>query len=275
MAAEGPASVRDERLATTVSLVTLGLAASIILPLPSGSLTFDVLGSPLNIGLAGTAVLAVIIGAITCTGVDATIRACPTLPMRSLPYTATFWCLPALLTLQSMILIRALAWWGYRVMATAGAALILSLVVSAQCASLEEGRPRFAWTRISLAAGAYLAALALYLILYGARFRSAISASGTLVLSAGLALELYRQTDARLGRVWLYALLTGVTMGELTWALNYTRVNTRVGAAFLLLAFYCVTGLTRQHLWGRLTRRVLLEFGVAAVFGLAMLLLLA
>jgi hypothetical protein len=44
------------------------------------------------------------------------------------------------------------------------------------------------------------------------------------------------------------------------------------GGLILLLGFYVATGLANQQLQGRLTRRVLVEYAVVALVGLAVLL---
>jgi len=41
-----------------------------------------------------------------------------------------------------------------------------------------------------------------------------------------------------------------------------------VAGALLLVLFYTLTGLAQQHLWQRLTRRVVLEYVLVAVVGL-------
>ena len=39
----------------------------------------------------------------------------------------------------------------------------------------------------------------------------------------------------------------------------------------LLLAFYVISGVVQQHLWGRLTRRVIVEYAAIGAAGLALL----
>lgn len=277
----GPApEPRSERLGIIVSLVVLGLLLSILTPLPARRISLDVLGSDLTLDLTGSVQLLLIMGALVCAGVDGYIRTHPLLPSRSLWWSATFWFLPMVVTISGLMLLSRVTWWGYQLalIALVGAAFIV--IVIAQYHSITDARSadRLAGGRLAhvfLPVAVYLVALMLYIALYGARLRSVLSATGILLLSAGLALELYRHTGASTGRVWLYGLLTGALMSELTWGLNYTRANARVGGAFLLVAFYVLTGLAQQSLWGRLTRRVALEFAAIALVGLAALALLA
>ena len=72
-------------------------------------------------------------------------------------------------------------------------------------------------------------------------------------------------------RVWLYAGVVGLCMGELTLALNYYLLDVRVAGGLMLLAFYVLTGLAQQHLWQRLTRRVVYEYIAITAGGLAVL----
>ena len=62
---------------------------------------------------------------------------------------------------------------------------------------------------------------------------------------------------------------------ELTWALNYTQLNTRAGAVLLFTGFYVLTGLIQQHLWQRLGRRAVVEYVIALVGGIAVAIVLS
>jgi len=50
------------------------------------------------------------------------------------------------------------------------------------------------------------------------------------------------------------------------------RRHLRPGGLLLLLVFYVATGLANQQLQGRLTRRVLIEYGLVTLVGLVVLL---
>jgi hypothetical protein len=86
-----------------------------------------------------------------------------------------------------------------------------------------------------------------------------------------LALELLRGVHQHLRLTGLYALITGLALGEVTWALNYWTVGRLTGGLLLLLIFYLVTGLSREGLLRRLNRRVLVEFALAALVGLGLI----
>jgi len=65
-------------------------------------------------------------------------------------------------------------------------------------------------------------------------------------------------------------------MGEIVWALSYLKVHSLTAQGtlpiLLLLIFYLITGLSRQGLLKLLSRRILIEFALVALIGLALLL---
>ena len=269
MVAKSPLEARSERLGTLVSLVLVGLLSSLLVPMPARQITLEALGSPLAVNFSGAVQLVVVLGALASAGIDLALRADQRLAARSLWYTSAFWPLPALVAVGGLLAIHAVASRSAQVLLIAATGVALVEVALAQYRSVDS-QPSSRRAMLLLKVSVYLLGLVLLTALYEAQLRSLLSASGVLLLSTGLSLELYRHTEERAGRIWLYALLTGLAMGELTWGLNYTRFSGRAGGALLLLAFYVVTGLAQQHLWARLTRRVIIEYAVMAVAGLAL-----
>jgi hypothetical protein len=72
-------------------------------------------------------------------------------------------------------------------------------------------------------------------------------------------------------RTLLYASVTGIGVGEVTWALNYWPLNGLQGGAFLLAVYYFVTGILTYALHARLRLRVTLEYGVITLAGLLLI----
>ncbi len=73
------------------------------------------------------------------------------------------------------------------------------------------------------------------------------------------------------GRTLAYAAVTGLGVGEVTWALNYWPLNGLQGGAFLLAVYYVTTGILTYALHARLTARVALEYGLLALAGLGVI----
>ncbi len=262
---------RSDRLGALVILVMLGLMLSGLVDLPVRELRLVFLGSDLALRFPGRAQLGIVLAALVCAGVDSIMRRHPLVQHRPLDYTITFWVLPSLLTLSGLIVLNSLAWWGYRIVFIGIVGILLTLIIVAEYRSVDPNDTAQWPARWGLNAAVYLAALIFFVSLYGSKLRSVMSATGVMTSSTLLALDLLRGAQGSSKRIWIYAVLVGVLMGELTWALNYCSTGARTGGALLLLVFYCLTGLLQQYLWGRLSRHVVMEFGTVGVIGMALL----
>ena len=66
-------------------------------------------------------------------------------------------------------------------------------------------------------------------------------------------------------KVLLFSGIIALLVSELAWVLGYWPVSTWTAATMLTLALYLFSGLSYQYLLGRMTHRVLWEFGVVAM----------
>ncbi len=238
--------------------------------------------------------MALLLAAIACTGTEAIVRSHPLVreaeaeaPADRL-HTYVTWTLPGLTALLAAVLIsQAPAFlaalsaalhipeapvWAYRVSAYVLTGLVLVLVVSAEYYTIDRTHRLYGVARFLLNAWAYVLALALFLLIYFTKTRSLVSATEVTVVGAFLALEFLRSAGQPFGRTALYAGIAGLCTGEIIWALNYMRIGWKTGGFLLLLGFYLATGLANQQLQGRLSRRVLAEYGAVALVGLFVLL---
>jgi hypothetical protein len=112
----------------------------------------------------------------------------------------------------------------------------------------------------------YLAAFGLFTLVYQIKERSLISATTTAFVAGLLSLVLLRGAGATRQRTLTHAVMIGLAMGEVTWALNYWVVRELVGGAVLLLIYYVMVGLIEIVLRAELNRRLLAEYlGVGVV----------
>jgi hypothetical protein len=118
---------------------------------------------------------------------------------------------------------------------------------------------------------AYACALALFLLVYQTRTRSLLSGSMVALTAVLLAVELLRSTTQRRDLVLSHAVIVGLVLGETTWALNYWSLPGLTGGLLLLLVFYLIVSLAQHGLQERLTRRVLVEFALFALFALLLI----
>jgi hypothetical protein len=268
-----PAEGRDWKLPgdtilTLVCLVMSGVALLSIGRFPERVFSTQVLGSALSIPIGVRGLSALLLIGLTALGMDSLVRRLVDDARLDLRYSTTFWVLPGLVTLAAIgLLPRQFGQGGSWVITLVLLSALLAVVVVAECGTVHLDRPYYRVARLGLNLATYAAAFALYASIYGAQWRSLISSTGIILVTFPLALELLRSTEAQLGTTWIYAGIIALVTGQISWPLNALGLRALYGGAFLLLVFYTLCGLCQQHLAGRLSRRVALEFLVlAAVF---------
>jgi hypothetical protein len=276
---------RDERLAILTSFVVVGAIASALVALPSREFVLELFGSELALRFTGPVQTLALLLLLLCGGLDALVRTPAEVSGPSVSseapsaspflYRAAYYALPVTVTTIGVVAVHSLQWWGYVVAAGVLLGLLLAGVIAMQRATHTLSTPTHRLMRLVLNAIAYALALGLFGLIFATRVRSVVTASATMLIAGLLSTELYRNSTSSPARIWLYAGLTGLLMGQLTWALNYGAFSTTVGAALLLLAFYAATGIVQQHLWNRLTQRVMIEYIVVYLVGLAAIALFA
>jgi hypothetical protein len=204
--------------------------------------------------------------------------------------TPDLFILPAALVLGAVLFLQLLS---------SGAAIVAGLVVTGALLfavfwaehRLRRGLadPHLATTLLSVVG--YLAAFALFAAIYQAKARTIVSAPAIVLITFLLAARQFRLSDEAAGvtggdvatppagrqeagegrapwsRALFYAAAAALATGEITWALNYWPLNGLFGGAFLLSAFYFLIGVLSHHLRGRLTTRLLAEYGTVAAAG--------
>ncbi len=261
-----------ERISAVLSLSLIGLALYFVLDFPAQTATVSLFATPLSITRPHQWLMAFLLVALTMVGTDRVMRSHPDLIQRRLSYLASCWMLPGLLVLlatQTLGLAATPVIWG---IALVGVGVLLGLTLMAEYRQLVPGTSPVWWAYLWRQLLGYGLALALFVVIYHTRSRSALSATAILLVSAMAALALLRHTPDTTGRMWLFALVIGLIMSQITWALNYWRADTLSVALFLLLIFYVLNGIAQQHLSGKFSRRSLWAFGGVAVMALLLIL---
>ncbi len=250
-----------------VAIVLLGLAISNLVELPIPIVSFAALGSPTVLYLSPSWVVGGVLVALVASGSYSLARSRPEVRSRGHLYALTFAGLPSAVTVVALFSLRLLAPWtsfGAGLLLTG---LLLAAIFVAHYHLFQEGSSLPAYWGLNLAV--YGVAAFLYVVIYAMKVRSLLSASGISLLSAALAVETLRGEEPK--RSWLYALICGLIMGQITWTLNYWGVGALAGGSVLLLTFYLVVGLARQHLQGRLGKGNVAEFVLLAGLGAVIL----
>jgi hypothetical protein len=261
-----------DRLSVFIGVIVLTPILIRFVKVPPRGVKLDVLGSPVAFEMTDTWVTVGMLIALSCMGANAVIRAHPRMSEPNPPRTFTYWILPGLTGLIAALLLeRAQTWplWWAGLLLTGS---VIALVVLAEFATVDPYVLGYARARLILNVVAYTLALVCFTLIYGTRGRSVITASAISIVGFVLALELLNTTEVLLRRAGLYALLTGLLLGESAWALNYWQLSNLAGGMILLLVFYTVVGIVQQLLLSRLTRRTLVEFAVVSAIAFALIL---
>lgn len=260
-----------------LGLLVVGLGLSDYLPLPSPVLALRPPGglSGLELSLTPARQVSLVVALLACAVVDGTMRDHSRPASAGLAQTAPFWVLPGLTILVAFALFEGLAGPLLKVLGMAGAALSVILIVTAQLHTLDLRDPWFGLARLGLNTVAYAVAFVIYLLAQTLPSRGAAATPLVAASSALVAAQLLASPRSSARRTWGTAALVGLMMAEVAWALSPGVVTPLVAGFVLLLVFYGLTGVLQQHLWGRLERRVVVEFFVVAALAFALLLKLA
>jgi hypothetical protein len=262
-----------DHLSVLIAVLLLGSVLFRFIELPTQVWTLEALGSPLEIRITGTWLLAALMVGLVCTGTNLVLHDHPLLEENPGRPIYVSWILPGVMAgLSAFLLARApsLPLW---IATLTLVGLCISLTVSAEYTAISPEAHGYPLARLGLNVLAYLLAFALFTIIYQSRTRSLVTGTLTLLTAALLALDLLSVADVRFRRVVLFAGIVGLITGESTWALNYWQISTWAGGLFLLLIFYIAVNVAHQHLLERLSASVLVEFAVIAAIVLAIILL--
>jgi hypothetical protein len=249
-----------ERISLVVSLTLIGLALFFIIDLPTRVLSFELFGTPLSMEFSQRWIMAAILGSIASSGTDAVVRAHPASTAQDFGYHIIAWILPGSLVILATWLLALAPTAFHWMLGLVAGGLLLWLVILGEYHLVYPSHAGHRIARLWLSLVGYGLALIFFVLIYQSRTRSAISATGILVLSGGFALSILRPGPLHVRRTWLFAGLIGFGMGQLTWVLNYWQLKPTAGGLFLVLAFYLMTGLARQELGQRLGRWTTVEF---------------
>jgi hypothetical protein len=281
-----------DRASVLVWVALMGLIAQRVLALPSRELSATVLGSPITLTISTNTVLGVLLAALVASGTEAVVRAHPLArsagwiqPQAIVPQEATphglpsvapilrwvFWALPVALVVVALFLLPVApsqTYWVLGLMLTGAA---LGVAMAGVYYTVDPFARGYRRARLGMNALTYGVALVLFLVVYQSRARSIVSATEVMFVSGLLALELLRGSGRPTLMITLYAGITGLILGQVTWALNYWRLSSLTGGLVLLVVFYDVVGLAQNALQGRIGRRVLIEYGLISLAAMALI----
>ena len=266
-------TLNRERLSVIIALVLLSLALIPLLNTPGRSVGGSVLGSKLDIEITAPGLVTLLAAALACAGMDTLLRSHPYVRSGRAGPTAIFWILPALTVIAAaQWLSRATTGsdWALKLLASG---IALWIVIRAEFGTIDPDAPLAGQWRILLNVAAYVLAFVLFAAMWETRIRSVITASLMSITAFLLSVDLTSSTRSVARRALLHSAVVAIVLGECAWALNYWRADTVTAGLALVLVFYALSGIAVQHLFDKLTRRVVVEFGAVILAAIALLLI--
>ena len=267
-----PAINRD-RLSVLIGLILLALALIPLVSAPVRTVGASVLGSELGIPITPGGLITLLAAALACAGVEMLIQPHPRVRSGQARPTFVFWILPALTVIAaSQWLNRAQngVAWALQLLVSGAA---LWLIIRAEYGTIDPDAAAAGRWRLMLNVLAYLLAFGLFAMIWETRARSLITATLMAVAAFLTSIDLMWVTRAGARRVLTHGAVVALIIGECAWALNYWRATTGTAGLALVLIFYAFSGVATQHLFSKLTRRVLIELAVVIAAALLLLIL--
>ena len=201
-------------------------------------------------------------------GMDGVLRSHPSSPFARFDDSASFLFLPALLTLGGGLFLEDVVsgYWS----APIGALTIIGFaaVFNGQYLSVDGRWPVYPTARLVVSICAYVAAFALFSVVYEFDVGLLGAAFSVGLISILLALEILRETTSQPRTVIIYTGAIGLLLAQLTWAVHFVPLEGFLAAAFLLLAFYVASGVAQNYLLRQLDLTTAGEFAAVAAVGL-------
>ncbi|MCJ7551680.1 MAG: hypothetical protein MUQ30_18570 [Anaerolineae bacterium] len=229
----------------------------------------QILGSPLGFTFGGGALLMLLVVGLVATGTLSILQDHPLRETKERPLIFALITPSMGALLVSVFLIQAATWAMWMATLILGGATI-GLLVHLSYQALSPRSPTYPGARTLLNVVDYLVGFVLFSLILGQQGRALITAPGVVLLSGLLILDLLSATSVQSSQVLLYSGTIAVLEGELAWVLGYWPISTWTAATMLTLGLYVWSGIGYQHLLGRLTRRIIVEF---VVIGLLMFIL--
>jgi hypothetical protein len=201
--------------------------------------------------------------------VDGTVRTNPQWLADNSFSGLVYTILPALAVVGSGLFVdQALN--GYARPATAaGAALFVGVTAFGEYHTVDYGSRLYGAMRLVLAVGTYLAAFAVYSVVFSMDLSLWESALAIGVTSTALSIELLRESRLLGSSSVLVGIAIGVTLAELRIALYFFPTDGLLAGAITIIGFYLATGIVHHLLDHDLEPATLSEYLLVAAVGTA------
>ncbi len=266
--------VDRDRLGVITGALLLALALSRFLQMPARPLNLARLGLDVVLSVSSGALIAGIVAGMAVAGMISLIYSHPRARQEPVDHSIMYTIVP---TLWACALAFALPQLENPVLWAAAllvGGLVFALALTLEYAAIERQPKRSLTWQWAYMACVHLTALAVLIVIYAQRAPSIIASLLAGLAATLLATRFYWSNAGRLTEAAVYGSIVGILMAQMAWAINYWRLSNLQGGLLLFVCFYVLAGLIQQHRLYRLSRQVLVEYGLAALLT-ALLALLA
>jgi hypothetical protein len=251
-----------------LALMALAPVVLEIIELPNRRSTYNIFGSELSIVISTDLLLLVLLPALACAGADWVIRDHPDVRDGEVPFLFPFWVAPGFAAFALATALTQIMLWELWIIVLFTGVFAIGLLLMAEYVSLSPNSRGYIFARLLLTSCVYGIAFILFTFIYGARERSLISATLTLLVAFGLSLDLLSPHIIGLRSAMIQGVVISLMVGQATWAINYWNISNLAAGVILLTIFYVLAGLAQQYFQDRLTRTVLAEFAGVSIMAL-------
>ena len=212
--------------------------------------------------------------------IDGIIRSKPDGLSRQALDTAPYLLVPVLLALAAGFFLEATVSGYWRLLAAAVSGGLMAIALYGEYVSVDTNDQLYPTGRFILNVVTYLTAFALFAAIYSFDVALVPAALATGLVSAVLAAEILRESELmpppvarRSLRSLGLAVVIGLIIAQVRWALYFAPLDGFLAAVFLLLFFYVATGIVQHYLTAQLSSSIFWEFAIVASVGLLMIVL--
>jgi Protein of unknown function (DUF5656) len=271
--------MRIDRIIILVFLIAITQGFLLVVDPTSGLLANTI---PTELTLPLTIIVLAALVVITVGIADATVRSHPQIYLVNLP-TLRFggnklelapfsWVLPGLLVVGSYLFLRLFQEIAVQITGTIVASIVLLIVIIAQYYTIGRQEKLYGWAIIGLNIATYIAGFLLFSAIYVNKWRALQSAPLVAIVAMLLTYELLRSSKAPTRTLITYAVINGLVLAQVTWALNYWQVKVLIGGVIPLLVFYVLVGIMHANLTKDLNKAVIREYLVVALVSVGLIL---
>ena len=258
-------------LSVTIWIVLASLTLGVLITFPQRRFSMSIFGSPVDIRFSASFLAGLVALAVTWAGLESVLRAHP--DRRLLKHTYRYWGLSTAIVLTGAVLLPRFQNQSAWLLILAATGLALAAAMAGEYHTLDQNAPGYDHARLMLHILSYGIAALAFVLIYLSRSRSLVSATLIGVTSGLLAMELLRDSGARLHLVFLYSVFVALILAQATVMLNYWPFPSVRLALALMVGFYLLVGLSQQALQNRIDRRRVAEYLLMSLTAVAVIFL--